>query len=167
MLFPPLDKRNTRYKAKGLRITSKRYIGELGMRCLSTRNRRQDSAATVSYRSSPRPILLHAATYIGQLRDQYRFVAPLPKRLNVKSKEEPLRPARKGTERRGTKSAARRSVEGELPAEGESDLLSSILPIDSRRDDTASEASTFARRIEACDDGVRIGHAVTGDTHGR
>ena len=112
MLFPPLDKRNTRYKAKGLRITSKRYIGELGMRCLSTRNRRQDSAATVSYRSSPRPILLHAATYIGQLSDQYRFVAPLPKRLKVKSKEEPLLPARKGTERRGPKSAPRRSVEG-------------------------------------------------------
>ena len=167
MLFPPLDKRNTRYKAKGLRITSKRYIGELGMRCLSTRNRRQDSAATVSYRSSPRPILLHAATYIGQLSDQYRFVAPLPKRLNVKSKKEPLLPARKGTERRGTKSAPRRSVEGELPAEGESDLLSSILPVDSRRDDTASEASAFACRIEACDDGMRIGHAVTGDTHRR
>ena len=30
MLFPSLDKRNTRDKAKGLRITSERYIGELG-----------------------------------------------------------------------------------------------------------------------------------------
>ena len=58
-------------------------------------------------------------------------------------------------------------MEGELPAEGESDLLRSILSVDSRRDDTASEASAFARRIEACDDGVRIGNAVTGDTHGR
>ena len=29
-LFPPLDKRSTRDKAKGLRITSERYIGELG-----------------------------------------------------------------------------------------------------------------------------------------
>ena len=29
-LSPPLDKRNTRDKAKGLRITSERYIGELG-----------------------------------------------------------------------------------------------------------------------------------------
>ena len=58
-------------------------------------------------------------------------------------------------------------MEGELPTEGESDLLSSILPVDSRRDDTASEACAFARRIQACDDGVRIGHAVTGDTHGR
>ena len=105
--------------------------------------------------------------HIGQLSDQYRFVAPLPKRRKVKDKEEPLLPTRKGTDRRGTKSAPRRSVEGELPAEGESDLLSGILPIDSRRDDTASEASTFARRIEARDDGVRIGNAVTGDTHGR
>jgi len=37
-LFPPLDKRNTRDKAKGFRITSERYIGELGVRCLSTLN---------------------------------------------------------------------------------------------------------------------------------
>ncbi|KXB77117.1 hypothetical protein HMPREF3185_00122, partial [Porphyromonas somerae] len=52
---------------------------ELGVRCLSTINRAQDSAATVSYRSSSRPILLHAATYIGQLADLYGFVAPLPR----------------------------------------------------------------------------------------
>ena len=78
-LSPPLDKRNTRDKAKGLRITSERYIVELGMRCLSTINREQDSAATVSYRSSSRPILLHAATYIGQLSEQYRFVHPSPR----------------------------------------------------------------------------------------
>ena len=51
MLFPPLDKKNMRDKAKGLCITSKRYIGELGVRCLSTLNGEQDSAATVSYRS--------------------------------------------------------------------------------------------------------------------
>jgi len=31
MLFPPQDKRNTRDKAKGLRITSERRIGELGV----------------------------------------------------------------------------------------------------------------------------------------
>ena len=37
-LFPPLDKRNTRDKAKGLRITSERHIGELGVLCLSTLN---------------------------------------------------------------------------------------------------------------------------------
>ena len=37
-LFPPLDKRNTRDKAKGLRITSERYIGELGVRYLSPLN---------------------------------------------------------------------------------------------------------------------------------
>ena len=38
-LFPPLDKRNTRNKAKGLRISSERPIGELDVRCLSTLNR--------------------------------------------------------------------------------------------------------------------------------
>ena len=43
-LLPPLDKRNTRDKAKGLRITSERYIGVLGVRYLSTLNRGQDSA---------------------------------------------------------------------------------------------------------------------------
>ena len=43
MLFPPLDNRNTRDKAKGLRITSERYIGELGVQCLSRINRGQDS----------------------------------------------------------------------------------------------------------------------------
>ena len=42
-LFPPLDKRNTRDKVKGLCITSERHIGELGVRCLSTLNRGQDS----------------------------------------------------------------------------------------------------------------------------
>ena len=42
-LFPPQDKRNMRDKAKGLRITSERRIGELGVRCLSTLNRGQDS----------------------------------------------------------------------------------------------------------------------------
>ena len=47
-LFPLQDKRNTRDKAKGLRITSERYIGELGARCLSTTNRGQDSPAIVS-----------------------------------------------------------------------------------------------------------------------
>ena len=52
-LFPPLDKRNTCDKAKGLRITSERHIGELGVRCLSTINRELDSAATVSYRFAP------------------------------------------------------------------------------------------------------------------
>ena len=43
VLFPPLDKRNIRDKAKGLRITSERYIGELDVRCLSTISRGQDS----------------------------------------------------------------------------------------------------------------------------
>ena len=57
-LFPPLDKRNTRDKAKGLCITSERHIGELGVRCLSTLNRGQDSAATVSLMRSSQINLL-------------------------------------------------------------------------------------------------------------
>ena len=39
MLFPPLDQSNTHDKAKGLCIASKRYIGVLGVRSLSTLNR--------------------------------------------------------------------------------------------------------------------------------
>ena len=65
--FPPLNKRNTRDKAKGLRITSERHIGELGVRCLSTLKRGQDSAATVSnigmkakqYEFALKPVLLY------------------------------------------------------------------------------------------------------------
>ena len=37
-LFPPLNKRNTRDEAKGLCSISERYVGELGVRCLSTQN---------------------------------------------------------------------------------------------------------------------------------
>jgi|GEM_PF-689168 len=47
-LFPPLDKRNTRDKAKGLLGDFGEIIGELGVRCLSTLNREQDSKAIVS-----------------------------------------------------------------------------------------------------------------------
>ena len=43
-LFPRLDKRNTRDKAKGLRVASERSTEELIARCLSTLNRGQDSA---------------------------------------------------------------------------------------------------------------------------
>ena len=43
ILFPPLDKRNIRDKAKGLRTTSERYIGELGVRYLSAISRGTDS----------------------------------------------------------------------------------------------------------------------------
>ena len=42
-LFPPLDKMNTRDKAKGLCVTLERHIGALGVRCLSTLNSEQDS----------------------------------------------------------------------------------------------------------------------------
>ena len=45
-LFPPLDKRNTRDKAKGVRITSERRIGEPGVQYHS--KWRADSKATVS-----------------------------------------------------------------------------------------------------------------------
>ena len=38
VLFPPLDKRTIGYKTKGLRITSERYIGELGVRITSERH---------------------------------------------------------------------------------------------------------------------------------
>ena len=44
MLSPPLDKRNTRDKARGLCVSSEGYIGELGVRCLSPIDRGQDSA---------------------------------------------------------------------------------------------------------------------------
>ena len=42
MLFSPRNQRNTRDKAKGLRVTSERCVGELSVRCLSTLNRGQD-----------------------------------------------------------------------------------------------------------------------------
>ena len=41
--FPSAGKRNTRDEAKGLCISSERHIRELGARCLSILNRRQDS----------------------------------------------------------------------------------------------------------------------------
>ena len=47
-LPPPLNKRNTCDKAKGLRITAGMHSGELGVRCLSTLNSGQDSKATGS-----------------------------------------------------------------------------------------------------------------------
>ena len=42
-LFPLQDRRNTRDKVKGLCISSEGHIGELGVRCLSTLKRGQDS----------------------------------------------------------------------------------------------------------------------------
>ena len=49
MLFPPLDKKNTRDKAKGLRITSVRYVVGLSVRCLSIINRGRDLRQQSSY----------------------------------------------------------------------------------------------------------------------
>ena len=42
-LFPPLDKRNTRDKVRGLCVTLERDIVGLGVRCLSRINSGQDS----------------------------------------------------------------------------------------------------------------------------
>ena len=55
MLFPPLNKRNTYDKAKGLYITSERHLGKLSARYLSTRNRGQDSRQQSPYRFAPSP----------------------------------------------------------------------------------------------------------------
>ena len=48
-LFPPLDRRNVCDKAKGLRITSVRYIVGLSVRCLSIINRGRDLRQQSSY----------------------------------------------------------------------------------------------------------------------
>ena len=48
-LFHPLDKKNTRDKAKGLRVTSERYIVGLSVRCLSIINRGRDSRQEAPY----------------------------------------------------------------------------------------------------------------------
>ena len=74
-LSPPLDKRNTRDKAKGLRITSERHIGELSMRCLSPLNiedrilRQQSHSEGVQggeKREAPRPPFAREA--VGLMR---------------------------------------------------------------------------------------------------
>ena len=70
-LFPLLDKKNTRDKAKGLCITSERHIGELGTRCLSTLNRGQDSrqqspfASHIEVESTSKRLLLRRWTAIA------------------------------------------------------------------------------------------------------
>ena len=81
-LSPPLDKRNTRDKAKGLCISSERHIGgELVVRCLSTLNRGQDyrqqshiGHRSDQYRFAFGPILVYVVTTIGSLIDHYWFV---------------------------------------------------------------------------------------------
>ncbi|KXB72094.1 hypothetical protein HMPREF3185_01826 [Porphyromonas somerae] len=62
-LFLPLDKRNTCDKAKGLCISSERYIGDLGVRYLSPlTNRGQDSQQQSPIRDMTRkfPLFLHS-----------------------------------------------------------------------------------------------------------
>ena len=48
-LFSPLGKKNVCDKAKGLRITSERCIGELSVRCLSIINRGRDLRQEAPY----------------------------------------------------------------------------------------------------------------------
>ena len=68
-LFPTLDKRNTRNKAKALRITTEGHSGELGVRYLSKLNRGQDSrqqslaegAQGGEKREAPRPPFVREA----------------------------------------------------------------------------------------------------------
>ena len=48
-LFSPLDKRNTRNKAKGLRVASERSIVGLSVRCLSAINSGRDSRQEAPY----------------------------------------------------------------------------------------------------------------------
>ena len=60
MLFPTLDKRNNRDKAKGLCVTSERYIGELGVTRSSPRGAR--------YALWERPSFIRAVTRKARLR---------------------------------------------------------------------------------------------------
>ena len=82
ILFPPLDKRNTRNKAKGVRITSERHIGELAVRCLGTLSRGQDSPATVSDSALPAnnycfyPTTLRPATRAKRISEPTNKHAP-------------------------------------------------------------------------------------------
>ena len=82
ILFPPRNQRNTRDKVKGLRITSERHIWELGVRCLSTLSRGQDSPATVSNSALPAnnycfsPTTLRPATRAKRISEPTNKHAP-------------------------------------------------------------------------------------------
>ena len=66
--FPPLDKRNTRDKAKGLRIASERYTGELGVTRSSPRGARYGLRERTSFtRSVTRKARLRTGKSIGSL----------------------------------------------------------------------------------------------------
>ena len=68
VFFPPLDKRNTRNKAKGLRISSERYIGELGVTRFSPRGARYGLWERTSFiRSVTRKARLRTGKSIGSL----------------------------------------------------------------------------------------------------
>ena len=81
MLFPPLDKRNTRDKAKGLCVSSKRHIGELGTRYLSTLNRVQDPRQSIIRRDrwmKASRCMLHPLLGCGERVLGGRNILPLP-----------------------------------------------------------------------------------------
>ena len=66
--FPPLDKRNTRDKAKGLRVASERHIGELGVTRSSPRGARYGLWKRTSFiRSVTRKARLRMGKSIGLL----------------------------------------------------------------------------------------------------
>ena len=54
MLFPPLDKRNTRDQVKGLCITSGRYIAGLDVRYLSALNLSREWKCHAPRKGAPR-----------------------------------------------------------------------------------------------------------------
>ena len=81
MLFPPLDKRNTHDKAKGLCVSSERYIGELGTRYLSTLNRVQDPRQSLIRRDRRLKVLrcmLRPPLKCGERVLGGRNILPLP-----------------------------------------------------------------------------------------
>ena len=67
-LFPPLNKKNTRDKAKGLRVASERHIGELGVTRSSPRGARYSLWERTSFiRSVTRKARLRTGKSIGLL----------------------------------------------------------------------------------------------------
>ena len=53
-----------------------------------------------------------------------------------------------------------------LSAESEGYLLGGILSINGCGDDASSETRTFTCGVEPRDEGVGVGHSVSGDTYG-
>ena len=81
-LFPPLDKRNTHDKAKGKAYRFGEVYRGLGVRCLSTLNRGQDSAATASNHDcfAHEPLQLRPPPQSCPYHLTYKLLFPLPQR---------------------------------------------------------------------------------------